>query len=258
MILRRLSEASSLQGQAVPEPKVHEKLLGKGLPAEAFSKLSSFLKFWAHKIWNFMLEAKDLKPHAAAGYRMKKIFNDRLPMFKKPAAPPPLTFHKEIDEQHYLDIIKLDPKNLANYDALGKYYLDEKSHEDARDIYLYLASHQPNNPEYHARLAFCFYQSKMFDKAAEHYKKSLALDSTQPNRYYNLALSLEADGKIDEALRNFEKAIALEPTSGKYYLSLGNAYLKAGDMTKAREALASGMRADPNNQAIEDRMEKIR
>jgi tetratricopeptide (TPR) repeat protein len=255
LILRRLPEAGNFMEQAPVEANVHQKLLAKGLPAEAFSKVSKFFKFWTKKIWNFVLEAKDLKPHSAAGYQMKKIFNGRLPGFKAQAAGPAVA-DGEKDEQYFLDLIKSDPKNLFNYDLLGRFYLERASFTDAKDIYEYLASHEPGNAEFHARLGYCFYQDKQFEKAAQAYQKSLALDSTQPNRYYNLGLSLEGAGNLEEAVKNFEIAVSLEPTV-KYYISLSNALLKQNNGPRAREVLQKALALDPQNETVKAKLEKL-
>ena len=74
------------------------------------------------------MEAKDLKPHAATGYKMQKIFGGKLPSlpgFKKAGTPRQLQQRIFENEQYYLDMIKLQPRNLANYDALGKFYLNK-------------------------------------------------------------------------------------------------------------------------------------
>ena len=255
LILRRLPEAGDLVEQTPASAGVHQKLLAKGLPAEAFSKVPTFFKFWTKKIWNFVLEAKDLKPHSAAGYRMQKIFNGRLPGFKAQAAKPAMPAEVK-DEQYFLDLIKSDPKNLFNYDLLGRFYQEQASFADARDIYEYLASHEPGNAEFQARLGFCFYQEKQFDKAAERYAKSLALDSTQPNRYYNLGLSLEGAGNLEEAVKNFETAVSLEPTV-KYYISLSNALVKQNNGPQAREVLQKALALDPQNEAVKSKLEKL-
>jgi tetratricopeptide (TPR) repeat protein len=248
LIVRRLPEAASAQEQETQEATSHEKLLAKGLPAIAFSKFKTIFKFWIRKIWNFVLEAKDLKPQAAAGYRMKKMFSHAQPP-SRPAvsySAPPITTPEVKNEQYYLEMIKLEPKNLSNYDTLGKFYLDQGQMEDAKDIYKYLVNHQPGNPEYWARLGYCYYILKNFDKAAANYQKSLALDSTQPNRYYNLGLSWEGAGNFGEAVKSFETAIALEPTI-KYYISLSNVYLRINSGIKAREALRKAQTLDPQN-----------
>ena len=213
IVLRHLPEAASSQQQEQPQLTADKKLLQKGLPAQAISRLRFALSFATGKLWNFILEAKDLKPHAAVGYQMKKIFGGKLPTFTKQASPPVSVVR---DESYLLEIIRLQPKNLKNYDNLGKYYLEQGNTSDAKDIYQYLVNHQPTNSEYQARLGYCFYFLKNFPKAVEHYQKSTNLDNTQPNRYYNLSLSLDASGKKREALMAVKKALDLEPQNEKF------------------------------------------
>ena len=236
MILRRLPEVSSQAEKDPKEPAADQRLIAKGLPAQAFSKVESTVKLWVKKTWHFALEAKDMRPHAAAGYKMKKIFGGKQPVsFRKPE-PKPITTHEVRNEQYYLDMIKLQPKNLSNYDSLGKFYLDQDSITDALDIYLYLTNHESYNPEYHARLAFCYYKTKQYEKAAAGYEKSIGLDSTQPNRYYNLGLSLEAIGDLPAALKNFQNALQLEASNSKYHFGLSNVYARMGEHQKAMDS----------------------
>ena len=252
MVIRRLPEAAKNES----EPKAEDKLKAKGLPVIALSKVKTWLKFSVKKTWNFILEAKDLRPHAAAGYQMKKIFVEKLPVFNTSAGQKPLTTNEVKNEQYYLDNIRLQPKNFGHYDALGKFYISQENYEDAANTYAYLTGHQPQNPDFHARLAYCYYQQKNYAKAAESYKKSLALDSTQPNRYYNLGLCLEQAGKLQEAATNFEKAASLEP-SVKCYLALGSTYQKIGELLKAKEAFTHGQKLDPHNEQIKNKLSKL-
>jgi tetratricopeptide (TPR) repeat protein len=233
-VLRHLPEANVQSSKTTEESQATNKLIEKGLPAIGFPKFKVFIVFYLKKVWNFALEAKDLKPHANVGYKMKKIFGGQKPQ-TKPEIIKPQTVTEVRSEEYYLENIKLEPKNLNNYDALGKFYLEKESLQDARDIYQYLVNHEPSNPEYHARLAYCFFKEKNFQKASEHYEKSTGLDSTQPNRYYNLGLSLEMAGNYQESVNAFEQAINLEPTE-KYYKSLSEAYKRVGNDHKAREA----------------------
>lgn len=254
IILRRLPEAGAHMEEAADEAEAHEVLQDKGLPAQAISKIKVAVTFAVKKTWNFILEAKDLKPHAAAGYKMKKLFTS-LPGFKKEGIHGVLSAQAK-DEQYYLDQIKLEPKNLTLYDALGKFYLEAQNFEDAKDIYQYLANHQPASPDFQARLAYCFYQTKNFEKAAEHYQKSLSLDSTQPNRYYNLGLSLQNAGRTAESIEPFEHALALEPAA-KFYISLSSAYEKLGNTDKAKATLVMAQKLDPENESMRAKLEKL-
>ena len=219
IILRHLPEAAAANSEQPDSAEAAKKLIEKGLPAQAISSVKVAIFTIFKKTWNFMLEAKDLKPYAAAGYQMRKIFGNRLSLFSRPR-PSPQTLHEVKNEQYYLDVIKRQPKVLTHYDALGKFYLEQENVSDAKDIYQYLVNHHPSNPEYQARLAYCLYQNKNYEKAAQAYQKSLALDSTQPNRYYNLGLCLQAAGKNHEATDALKKALELEPQNPKYLLAL--------------------------------------
>ena len=255
IVLRRLPEAGIAQALETKEIGADERLIEKGLPAQAFSKVKVFLSVKVKKVWNFALEAKDLKPQAMTGYKIKKIFSKQKEVKPVPQTLPQ-TFQEVKTENYYLDMIKLQPKNRSHYDSLGKYYLEQEQVEDARDIYQYLVNHEPANSDFQARLGFCFYQTQNYEKAAQHYAKSLALDSTQPNRYYNLGLSWEAAGNLHEAIKSFQSAINLEP-SAKYYIGLSNAYIKLGKADQAKTALLSAQDKEPDNEAVKVKLERF-
>lgn len=237
MILRRLPEAVNAKSEEVQIADVQKKLAKKGLPVVAFSKIKTFGRYWLQKIWHYMLEAKDLKPGASAGYKIRKMFvhtasskptATAITPAQKPGltAAPPTNHTAEPHrptETEILAAIKKEPKNHKHYDELGRLYLDQKNFSDAKDLYLYLVNHDPGHSDYHARLAYSCYQLREFSTAVEHYKKSVALDSTHPNRYYNLALCLSVLGKQSEAVENFEHAVHLEPQNQKYQAALEKA-----------------------------------
>ena len=254
IILRHLPQARE-QAEQQEQEAAHVKLAQKGLPAEAFSRITRTLKFWSKKLWNFALEAKDLKPSALSGYKIKKIFGSKTTGPKK--EPAPVTTQEIRDEKYYLDQIKLQPKNLSNYDSLGKYYLERDNFSEAKDIYAYLVDHAPANSDYQARLAHCYYKEKNFEQAASHYQKSLALDSTQPNRYYNLGLALDSKGDWQGAASAFRQAITLEPNNSKYYMGLSNASSKMGKKEEARKILEEALIIDPENTSIKTRLEQL-
>jgi tetratricopeptide (TPR) repeat protein len=255
IILRRLPEAANLANHPENSEQISEKLSEKGLPVQAISGIKAFFKLWTQKVWHFVLEAKDLKPTAVAGYKIRKMFRQQP---KEQTALQKLQGPKETkDEKFFLGQIKLDPKNLANYDALGKYYIDGKNYADAKDIYIYLNAHAPQSPDYNARLASCYFHTQAFAKAAEHYEKSIALDSTQPNRYYNLGLSHMALHKYEPAVDAFRRAIGLEPENSKYYISLSNSYLKLEEYDKARESLRQAENLDPENEIIQAKIKAL-
>lgn len=231
MILKRLPEAVNLEEKSKNRESTEEKLAKKGLPIIAFSFLKERGKFWTKKIWQFSLEAKDLKPGTFVGYKIRKLFG-YIETSQKPQGlvdvksekTPEITEESEVNseeklkkqEVEILEAIKREPKNYHNYDNLGKLYLEKEQYADAKDVYLYLVSHESGHSEYHARLGFCLLKLKDYEQALARYKKSIALDSTHPNRYYNLGLCQEIMGKYGDAEISFEKALELEPSNKKY------------------------------------------
>lgn len=231
LILKRLPEAVSLEDKTKNRESTEEKLAKKGLPTIAFSIFKEKGKFWTKRIWQFALEAKDLKPSAFVGYKIRKLFgyieisqktqsgagtkgaNSEQSLQQTKTSKEP---DKDEKEKTILEAIKKEPKNYRNYDDLGKYYLEKGNYTDAKDVYLYLVNHESGHSEYHARLGYCLLKLKDYEQALERYKKSISLDSTHPNRYYNLGLCLEIMGKYEEAEKSFEKALELEPENAKY------------------------------------------
>ena len=255
IILRHLPEAISDQ-KAEEEIPIEEKLGRKGLPAVAISRAAGVIKLSATKMWNFLLEAKDVRPSAVAGYKIKKLFSHKA----KPA-PQTTAIAQQLDdirdEKFYLGLIRKDPKNLELYENLGQYYLDTENYSDAKDIYQYLSSHEPTNAEYSSRLGYSYFKLAQFPKAIEFYKKAISLDSTQPNRYYNLGRSLENLEDLDGALDAFEQALNLEPGNGKYYISLSNVQLKQGNRNDAKVTLRTARKIDPSNEAVAEKLKNF-
>ncbi len=257
IILRHLPEATVEQKKEDSAPVV-EKLSKKGLPALAVSGLRSKIKLWSQKLWHFMLEAKDLKPTAVAGYKIKKIFGKQAAGVQKASKPAPVLSTVEVkDEQFFLDQIKNDPKNLQLYGDLGKYYIDRGNFEDAKDIYLYLTKHDLTNSDYYAHLAQVYFKLKDFQAALQNYDKSLTLDSTQPHRFYNKGVCLEALGKLQAAGEAFRSAIELESQNPRFFVSLANVEIRLGNRNAAKVALRGAKKLDPFNQEIAEKLKTL-
>lgn len=243
LILKRLPEAVSLEEKEKNRATTEEKLAKKGLPIIAFSFVKEKSKFWTKKAWSYALEAKDLKPGASVGYKIRKLFG-YMEVAQKPSpqmevkpeakATTPAKVETVSDdtqkkEKEILEAIKKEPKNYHNYDALGKLYIERENFTDAKDVYLYLVNHESGHSEYHARLGYCLLKLKDYEQAQERYRKSIALDSTHPNRYYNLGLCQEILEKYEDAEKSFEKALELEPDNLKYRQAKDRLLLKLED-----------------------------
>lgn len=257
IILRHLPNAVEKAENEEDPVEILEKLSQKGLPTIAISRISYYGKLWKKKLWNFLLEAKDLKPTAVAGYKIKKIFGKQASSSQPSVAQVNLPTEIVKDEDYYLEAIKQDPHNFGLYNELGKFYLEKGQYEDAKDIYQYLTQHEPRSSEFFSHLGKSFYKLKEYEHSVENYNISLGLDSTQPNRYYNKALALEGLKQYQEAIDAVSKAISLEHSHIKYYLLLANLELKLGNRNEAKIALRSAKKLDPENEEVSERLKNL-
>lgn len=216
IIIRRIPEVVQSKGRT---DQAHDEVIE---PVSALSKISAKLKFWFGRVWQFILEAKGLKPSGEVGYRIRKILKPSRVKVKSRFGDSIVrsAFDMRRDEAFYLRMIKEFPKDLSHYAALGQFYLDNKNYTDAQNVYEYLVHHEPANGNHYAKLAFCKLQLRLFGDAVIYYEKSTALDATHPNRFYNLSLAYKALGKKRKTREMLVKALELEPDSEKYKKSL--------------------------------------
>lgn len=209
LVLRRLPEAVKEDAEAhmiLNEPG--EALASKGLPAVAVSKTRAWIKVMMHKVWQFMLEAKGLKHAPKINYNFKRILKKTGEPKNKPATAQ--------NEQYFIERIKRHPKDLANYDQLGQFYLEARKFTDSANVYEYLSNHDPANSTYFAKLGLSRLQAQSYEQAASAYEQSVKLDPSHPNRFYNLALALQGSKLWKPAAAVLRKSLELEPANQKY------------------------------------------
>lgn len=184
------------------------------------SKVKQFFIFWLKKIWRLALEAKEIAPSGSSVLKIKQFFSTKNKFTNlQLSKTSPINLKNtssEKSETEILESIKNDPKNLINYDNLGKYYIDNHNYEEAKQTYEFLTSHSSGNPDFWAKLGFCSFKILDYEKSVSSYKKSLDLDSAQPNRYYNLAVSYKALGEIQNSVNALNKALEMDYNNFKY------------------------------------------
>ncbi len=222
LVLKKLPEANQKleQDQTLQPTHAHINLSSKGLPTLKFSKVKYHFLFFTKKIWRYALEAKEMVPTGKAVIQVKKLFLAKPKTPNLTPANPGIEAEEEAinhkQETDYFALIKQDPKNLDNYDALGKYYLSTDKFADAKDIYLYLTAHNSAHADYWARLGFTCFKLKDYHLSTDSYRKSIALDSGRLNRYYNLAQGLRALGETEEANTVISTALEMDPQNQKF------------------------------------------
>ena len=123
-------------------------------------------------------------------------------------------------EKKFLEVVKLDPKNVEAYRGLGDLYYSKKQYNEAREIYKFL----------------------------------IKLNSVSVNRksdyFFNLALIYKAENELGEALNYGLKAIDLVPNSPRYLDFIIDLSIIEGDKVGARRHLVKLKEVNPENQKI--------
>lgn len=95
--------------------------------AEKEKQLISMLKYF--KYFNFV-KSKVIKLKAVIKNQIKKQRQEIEIKKKKKSGVEAM-----IEEQKYIKIITQDPKNIFAYQKLGKLYLEQKNHDDAKAVF---------------------------------------------------------------------------------------------------------------------------
>lgn len=214
LFLRRLPDA--VNPPTVDTPVSDQNFNVVISDTEVPSEFNSKIRYWLHRIWVYILEAKNVKGGNQAGFKLKKIFR-RQGATDFPIIPP--FKPKRVDpnsEESLLAEIKTDPKNLDNYKLLGNLYLEKENYSEALDVYNYLVRHIPGDASCYGKVAYCMYHLKDYEKAIVNYEKSLSLDNSQPGRFYSLGLCYELSGNLNQAIKNITRAVEIDTTNEKY------------------------------------------
>lgn len=131
-------------------------------------------------------------------------------------------------EKKFLEVIKLDPKNIEAYRGLGDLYINQKQYAEAKEIYNFL----------------------------------IKLNSVSVNRksdyYFNLALVNKLEGANGEAYNYALQALELVPNNPRYLDFIIDLSIIEGDKVGARKHLARLKEVNPENQKIANWEESLK
>ncbi len=105
----------------------------------------------------------------------------------------------------------------------------------------------PQNAEALAVMGTVHWMTGELELAAESYGGSLALRADEPGVHTNLAVVLQKLNRFDEAIESYNKALAIDPTFTDASGNLAYFYSSRGQIAKAREAAADGLKAKPGD-----------
>jgi len=160
-------------------------------------------------------------------------------------------------EGKYVEILKLDPKNIDAYKELAKLYLENNKVFESRQILEFLLKLGVEDADVYINLANLAWEEDNLDEAKQYYIKALSIDGTKVIARMNLGLIYNQSGDKDSAIQQFKAAMELEPKNPKYLDLLIESAIKIGDMDLAKQALSNLRAVNPENKKIKEFKERI-
>jgi len=160
-------------------------------------------------------------------------------------------------EGKYVEILKIDPKNIEAYQGLGRLYLDNDKINEARQIFEFLLKLGAEDADLYVNLANISWEENNLDEAKTYYLKALSLDGTKVAARVNLGLVFSELGDKDSAAQQFRAALELEPRNPRYLDLLIESSIKVGNRDLAKQALRNLRAVNPDNKKIEEFKKRI-
>lgn len=126
-------------------------------------------------------------------------------------------------ETVFLDVVRLNPKEVEAYEYLGEVYMEKKEYEHAIQTLEFARSLNPNDDRI----------------------------------YYDLGRVYQTQQDWKKALEYFRVCVELMPNNPKNLHGLLQASIEAGDRFRARETLRRLKQADPDNQKLAELEEAV-
>jgi predicted Zn-dependent protease len=137
---------------------------------------------------------------------------------------------------------KVDPSYV-----LALCYLDTRQFDNARRAFSTQYGFPPDSAQAYLLAARMLLRREYLPVAEQFATKALELDPQLPLAHALLGEIALAGEHLDEAIAEFEKERIRNPLDGNIYDRLGDAYIRAGDYTKAQQSLQRALLLEPNS-----------
>jgi tetratricopeptide (TPR) repeat protein len=160
-------------------------------------------------------------------------------------------------EGKYIEVIKVDSKNIPAYQGLTRLYLDNNKNAEARQILEFLLKLGVEDADTYINFANLAWEEDSLDEAKIYYLKALSLDGSKVIARVNLGLVFSELGDKEAAMQQFRAAFELEPKNPRYLDLLLESSIQIGDKDLAKKALQNLKEVNPENQKIDDFKKRI-
>lgn len=131
--------------------------------------------------------------------------------------------------------------------VLALCYVDTRRYDDARGAFAAQFGFDADSAEAYLLTARMLLRREYVPVAQEYARKALALSPQLPLAHQLVGETELAANHLDPAILEFEAERKLNPLEPKIYERLGDAYVRRGDLRRARNSLQEAILLDPNS-----------
>ena len=129
----------------------------------------------------------------------------------------------------FIDILKVDPKNLSALNSLGRIYHEKRDTKKAEKFFLDALKIDGLSFQVINNIAGFYREEGKSNKAIEYYSKAISINPNNSYIYNNLSKTYFDLNRHDDAKENSFKALKLKPNDGDAQKTLSFIYLKDHD-----------------------------
>lgn len=155
-------------------------------------------------------------------------------------------------EGKYIEVISLDPKDIAAYQGLAEVYTLMKDYLHAKETYNFILKLNATDDSAYEQLGQIAFREGKLDEAEKDYMQSLSLNSQVAGYHVDLGEVYVAMGDFKKALRSFEEAIRLEPNNPRILDCAVTATIKLKDKESARKYFKKLKEVNPENEKLSE------
>jgi serine/threonine-protein kinase len=128
-----------------------------------------------------------------------------------------LSGKQDLGQQEILRALKMDPRSVKAFLALGDAYAKVSRTSDAEKAYTKATALDPANWDSYLRLGGFYFGIRQYQRAADQYRRVIALAPDNATAHSNLSAALFNAGDMATAEKEMKEAIRLAPTYTAYY-----------------------------------------
>lgn len=155
-------------------------------------------------------------------------------------------------------LLMIEPDRPEYVQFMGAVQLDSRDEfHQALPYFERYVKMKPNDPTAHLSLSWALIFEKDFERARKEIAEALRLDPGQLEGYYQLGMIAAENGQTAEAITQLSRVVQNQPDHAAAQRALGSAYMREGQLEKARAALETAEKIEPQYPGVHYQLSQV-